>query len=138
MIRFKDKILEDYFIDPVTAVITDQNGVVQETCMHQGRPTFKGMGIHCIMVHTFYGYKEGYDVHHIDRNKLNNALSNLAYLTPLEHQRIHHKGKQQDEDTKTKISLALKGRTSPNKGKLASNETKKKISAFSSRFYILE
>ena len=55
MIRFKDKILEDYSIDPVTAIITDQNGIVQKTGMHHGRPVFKGMPVHQIMAHTFFG-----------------------------------------------------------------------------------
>ena len=31
MIRFRDKVFENYFIDPVTAVITDENGIVQPT-----------------------------------------------------------------------------------------------------------
>lgn len=32
---------------------------------------------------------EGYDVHHIDRNKLNNDPANLLLVTRLEHKRIH-------------------------------------------------
>lgn len=32
---------------------------------------------------------EGYDVHHIDGNKLNNDISNLIMLTPSEHHKIH-------------------------------------------------
>lgn len=129
MIRFKDQILEDYFIDPVTAVITDQNGVVQETYLHHGRPVFKGMGIHCIMAHTFYGYRPGYDIHHLDENKLNNALSNLEYLSRSEHIRLHTKGKEKSDETRTKLSAALKGKTSWNKGKPFSEETKEKMSA---------
>ena len=119
MIRYKDRILEDYSIDPVTAVITDQNGVVQKTYMISGRPIFKGIGIHCIMAHTFYGYKPGYDVHHLDENKLNNALSNLVYLTHGEHRRLHAKGKPKSEETKAKMSAA-------HKGKPKSEETKAK------------
>lgn len=29
MIRIKDKVFEDYFIDPVTAIITDKDGNVK-------------------------------------------------------------------------------------------------------------
>lgn len=52
MIRYKNKRFDDYFIDPVTAVITDKNGVIQETYIHQGYYVFKGMGIHVIQMHT--------------------------------------------------------------------------------------
>lgn len=31
-------------------------------------------------------------VHHIDENKLNNKIENLALLSPKYHQRLHHKG----------------------------------------------
>lgn len=31
----------------------------------------------------------GMEIHHIDEDKLNNALSNLHLVTPLEHKRIH-------------------------------------------------
>ena len=46
MIRYKDIILEDYFIDPVTAVITNSKGEVQKTYIKGGRPYFKGKSIH--------------------------------------------------------------------------------------------
>ena len=104
MIRYKEKEFENYNIDPLTAVITDKNGVVQETGLHHGRPIFKGMAIHRIMAYTFYGYKEGYVVHHLDENKLNNALSNLAYLTNEEHNSLHHKGKKASEEARAKMS----------------------------------
>ena len=116
MIRFKDKIFEEYFIDPVTVVITDSNGVVQKTYLHQGRSTFKRMPVHCIMAHTFYGYKPDYVVHHLDENKLNNRLSNLVYLTKAEHSRLHSRGKAYmlgknlSMETRAKISMSLTGR----------------------------
>lgn len=66
MIRYKDQFFEDYFIDPLTAVITDKNGVVQEIHLHGERPVFKGMGVHCIMGHTYLGYFKDCCIHHID------------------------------------------------------------------------
>lgn len=111
MIRFKDQIFEEYSIDPVTAVITDKNGVEQLVKIYKnGRPYFKRMLVHCIMCHTFYGYKTGYDVHHLDENKLNNALSNLVYLTHEEHIRLHHKDKQKSDETRAKISASMTGK----------------------------
>lgn len=153
MIRFKDKVFEQYSICPATGDIFDsKTGVVQKIYMHQGRPVFKRMGIHCIMAHTFYGYKQGYDVHHKDENKLNNALSNLVYLTKAEHSRLHatellhketrakiasaNKGKYVSEETRIKISAALKGKQGYWKGKQGylkgkhlSVESKAKMSA---------
>lgn len=134
MIRFKEKEFKEFNIDPVTAIITDQNGVVQETYMHQGRPVFKRMKIHQIMAHTFYGYKPGYDVHHLDENKLNNALSNLMYLAHDEHSRLHSEGnaymlgKHHSEESKAKMSAAKKGKSPWNKDKQCPSETKAKIS----------
>ena len=41
MIRYKDIILEDFFIDPVTAIITNLKGEVQKTYILNGRSYFK-------------------------------------------------------------------------------------------------
>ena len=130
MIKYKDIILEDFFIDPITAVITNSKGEVQKISIHKdGRPYFKGHKLHEWQVHTHYGYKKGLVIHHIDENKLNNSLENLVYLTNYEHAKLHHKGennamfgKHHSEETKRKMSIAAKGRT-------LSEATKRKISA---------
>ena len=129
MIKFKDKIFPDYFIDPVTAIITNSKGEIQETKINEcGRPCFHCMAIHKIQVHTHLGYKKGFDIHHIDENKFNNSLSNLVYLTHSEHMKIHKTGKKHpmygkhhSEETKRKLSEAAKG-------KHFSDEHKRKIS----------
>ena len=121
MIRYKDKIFPDYFIDPVTAVITNSKGEIQETHILDGRPYFKSMAIHKIQVHTHIGYKFGMDIHHIDKNKLNNSLSNLVYLTRSEHMKIHSETRVFSEDIKEKIRKTLKGRS-------LNESTKRKLS----------
>ena len=122
MIQYKDKIFPDYFIDPITAVITNSKGEIQKIKIRDGRPVFKSMEIHRIQVHTNLGYKKDYDIHHIDENKMNNSLSNLVYLTRSEHSKIHNKiGKKLSEETKRKMSETQKG-------KILSEETKRKIS----------
>ena len=149
MIRYKDTILEDFFINPETAIITNSKGEVQETHILNGRPYFKSMPIHVIQVHTHIGYKLGMDIHHLDKNKMNNSLPNLAYLTHAEHAKIHsekrvfsdetkqkmseaHKGRKASEETKQKISEALKeknaGENNPMFGKHHSEESKQKMS----------
>ena len=115
MIKFRNRILENYSIDPITAVITNSKGEVQETKIRDGRPYFKSMDIHKIQAHTYYGYKKDYDIHHLDENKMNNSLSNLVYLTKSEHAKIH--AKNMSEETKQKLSKSHKGKTSGNKGK---------------------
>lgn len=128
MIRYKDTILENYFIDPITTVITNSKGEIQKTSIHKnGRPYFKGHKLHEWQMHTHVGYKEGYDIHHLDENKLNNSLSNLVYLTRNEHTKLHMKGenhplfgKHHTEESKKKMSEAAKGKT-------FSEEAKRKI-----------
>ena len=121
MIRYKDTILEDYFIDPVTAIITNSNGEIQKIKINErGRPCFNCMEIHKIQAHTNLGYKKGLVIHHLDHNKINNSLSNLVYLTRSEHAKIH--GENMSEETKLKIGKASKGRR-------RSEEWKKKLSA---------
>ena len=56
MIRYKDKCFEKYCIDPETGVITDLNGVVQKVKDNHGYLRFKGMCVHCIQAHTWFGY----------------------------------------------------------------------------------
>lgn len=106
MIRYRDKVYEDYSIDPVTAVITDKEGNIVSQHIKQGRLYFKGMPVHCIQAHTAWGFKQGYDVHHLDENKLNNALSNLQYLTRSRHMMIHRNNKGRDAWSKDRIFLA--------------------------------
>ena len=129
MIRFRNKILNYFFIDPVTAIITNSKGEIQKISIHKdGRPYFKGHGVHKWQVHTHYGWKEGMDIHHLDENKLNNSLSNLVYLTRSEHTKIHHKCQTLSEETKQKMSEAKKGEKHPLYGKQLSEETKRKMS----------
>ena len=135
MIIFRDTILENYFIDPVTAVITNSKGEVQEISIHKdGRLFFKSMAIHQIQIHTHLGYKKGFDIHHLDGNKMNNSLSNLVYLTKSEHTKLHNKGnkyffgKSHSSETKQKMSEAKKGEKNPLYGKQLSEETKRKMS----------
>ena len=121
MIKFRNKIFPEFFIDPETAVITNSKGEIQKTKIRDGRPYFKGHKLHEWQVHTHYGWKQGMDIHHLDENKMNNSLSNLVYLTHSEHTKIHHKSKIFSNEVKIKISEALKGRT-------LSEETKRKMS----------
>ena len=129
MIRYKDKEFVQYSICPATGDIFDaKTGKVQETYLDRGRLIFKRMSIHQIMVHTFYGYKPGYDVHHLDENKLNNTLSNLVYLIHAEHTSLHKTELLHDE-TRVKMSASRKGKPHPHKGKPCSEETKANISS---------
>ena len=135
MIRYKDKIFPEYFIDPITAVITNSKGEIQEIKIKDGRPVFKSMEIHRIQVHTHLGYKKGLAIHHLDENKLNNSLSNLVYLTPSEHMKIHSETRVFSEETKKKMSEVksgerngMFGKTPWNKGRTLSEETKQKMS----------
>ena len=123
MIQYKDKIFPEYFIDPITAVITNLKGEIQKISIHKdGRPYFKCHTLHEWQVHTHLGYKKGFDIHHIDENKMNNSLENLVYLTRSEHAKIHNKiGKKLSEETRRKMSDARKREN-------LSEETRRKLS----------
>ena len=46
--------------------------------------------LHNYIYERSYGkIPDGYEIHHIDCNKLNNDLTNLQLLTPSEHTKIH-------------------------------------------------
>lgn len=84
-LRYKNSIIPGYFIDE-NGKIYDSNGVQQELKLYPGQCNhpyyfFKSHEVHKMMCHSFFGYKEGFDVHHINRNKLDNRISNLQYLT---------------------------------------------------------
>ena len=68
--------------------------------------------VHRLVYKTFVGeIPPGYHIHHKDHNKQNNALDNLELIDPVEHQRLHHLGKE-----------------GPNKGRVWSQEVRDKIS----------
>ena len=125
MIKFRNKIFPEYFIDPVTAVITNSKGEIQETYIKGGRPHFKCYKVHEWQVHTHIGYQKGLVIHHLDHNIMNNSLSNLVYLTPSEHTKLHMKGKHNSEETKRKLSEAAKGKKHSEETKLKMSESHK-------------
>lgn len=72
---------------------------------------------HRYIMEQFLGRKlHRYEVvHHKDGNKLNNDLDNLVLMTLSDHAREHQIGKTVSEETKQRISNALKGRKSPSR-----------------------
>ena len=105
MIRYKDKVFEDLFIDPETAGVTDKDGKVRHIYLHRGRREIfldkHKVALYVIMMHTYKGYKEGLIIHHIDGNKLNDSLRNLQYLTQAEHAKLHMSCRSISEKNKT-------------------------------------
>jgi hypothetical protein len=63
-----------------------RDGYVQLT-----RGPHKGRLQHIVVMEAFLGHPipPGHDVHHVDRNRQNNDLSNLQLLTRREHVRLH-------------------------------------------------
>ena len=52
---------------------------------------------HILLVCEKFGWTQlpkGYEVHHIDMNKLNNDINNLAVLTKSEHAKVHNQYKE--------------------------------------------
>ena len=57
----------------------------------------------------------------------NRPAEELIFLTPTDHQRLHHLGKHHSEESRKKMSEARKGNPSWNKGKHLSAEARKKM-----------
>jgi hypothetical protein len=132
MIKINNTILENYFIDPETAIITDKNGIIQETRIKYGRRYWKKFPVYKYQMHTHVGYIPNMHIHHKDFNKLNDSLSNLEYLSNAEHTKIHHKGKKVTTETKIKLRII-----NLEKNFHHLNETKKIISeASKNRFWV--
>lgn len=97
----------------------DKNGYVlvskqkgyKHRCLHQ----------YIWMVANRCEIPEGYEIHHIDHNPLNNSIYNLGLIESTKHRSEHKIGNIFTEEHRRKISEALKGFKH-------SEETKKKIS----------
>lgn len=101
-LKHKNKFIDGYFID-LNGNIYDDKFVKQETYINDGYQKFKNLHIHVMMAHSFYGYKKGYDIHHLNQIKTDNSLDNLLYLTHAQHTRLHNLGKTFSEETKQKM-----------------------------------
>ncbi len=78
---------------------------------------------------------EGYVIHHINGDKLDNEIQNLDCIKSDKHRSLHMKGKNNpmygkfhSEETKRKLSEVNKGENNPFYGKHHSKETKRKLS----------
>lgn len=113
-LTFKNKVYDNYQIDD-HGIIYDMNGNIQETYIHQGRPTFKKIHVHRYVMHSFKGYQEGMEIHHLNSDKLDNRLENLVYLTKAEHTKLHMEQMTDIQKKKigSKISKALIGKPRP-------------------------
>ena len=95
---------------------------------------------------------EGCEVHHLDKNPLNNRADNLKVCTKEEHYAYHHDdrveagkkltgvnnpmfGKKHSEETRKKMSDAHRGENNHNYGKPRSEEVRRKISIAKKRRY---
>jgi ribonucleotide reductase alpha subunit len=98
---------------------------------------------HNLIYKYIYGedLKDGYCIHHKDRNGTNNSFENLEYIKCSEHSKMHMLIKNpmkdgwwdnlSDEEKnkhKKKMSLLVSGEKNPMYGKKHSEETKRKIS----------
>jgi len=65
--------------------------------------------IHRLMYEAFIGkIPEGYVVHHIDNNKINNNFDNFQLMTREEHSKIHQTGMKRSEESKELMSETRK------------------------------
>lgn len=120
---------------------TDKDGYLRVTIDN------KMCKVHRLVWETFNGtIPDGYSIHHLDENKQNNKLDNLALISNYEHNHLHKignkycvgreitdetrkrmsdalKGRKMPEEIKQKISNTLKGRVSPMKGRKKIRET---------------
>lgn len=84
----------------------------------------KGLHQYIWMVGHQAEIPDGYIVHHIDFNPLNNSIHNLVLLTIEEHNKLHNTGnknwlgKKHTEETKKKMSESHKGKTIKRESKI--------------------
>lgn len=123
-LKLKNEVFPNYLIDE-NGIIYDINGSIQKTYIHKGRPCFKNIPVHRYVVHSFIGYKEKMEIHHLNEDKFDNRLENLVYLTKAEHTKVHHIGKPRSLETRIKMSESQKGRKISDLHKKKLSESKK-------------
>ena len=70
---------------------------------------------------------KGNVIHHINKERTDNRISNLQLMTSGQHTTLHNTGRVYSEETRRKMSESLSGENHPNWGKPRSEETKQKI-----------
>lgn len=91
-LKFKNQPVEGYLIDE-NAIIFDLEGNVQKKRLRtDNRYYFKGKAVYRLVMHSHKGYLRGFQIHHLNENKLDDRLENLVYLTNSEHTSIHNIG----------------------------------------------
>lgn len=100
MIKFKNRVFNDYEIDfanghiinNITNEILEQFFIKNSNYLHVKIKTKKNrtrmIPVHNIICHTYYGFKEGFEVHHVNEIKTDNRIENLVYITHNEHSGI--------------------------------------------------
>lgn len=68
--------------------------------------------LHRLIFEDFYGYiPDGYFVHHIDGNPLNNCILNLQLMRQTVHNKLHNTGKLHSIEHKIKIASTMEHKT---------------------------
>lgn len=103
----------------------DSQGYYQISSSKEGN---KGKKLHRLIWEDFYNKKipDGYVIHHLNGNKLDNRIQNLQCVGRSNHIIFHNKNIS--DETREKRSESKKGAKNPNYGKKASYETRRKMS----------
>ena len=84
------------------------NGYYRVTSNKEGN---HGRFLHNLIWENHYGkpVPEGYNIHHINGNKIDNRIQNLQCVKHEKHTSFHHKGKVTPVETRKKMSEAQSG-----------------------------